>query len=84
MARCHAAVLDTLGLRKVHAVVGGSLGGMQALQFAALYPSRADRIVSIAATAKTSPGTVAFRKVQRDAITMDPARDAFIFSMFRV
>ncbi|GBG29842.1 Homoserine O-acetyltransferase [Hondaea fermentalgiana] len=65
-------LLDELGIEKVFAVVGGSMGGMQSLQFAANFPDMYDRFVAIAATAQTSPGTVALRSVQRQAVRMDP------------
>lgn len=71
-ARLHALVLDHLGIRQVRAVVGSSLGGMQALQFAAQFPSRTQRVISISATGKTTPGTVALRRVGRLAIMNDP------------
>jgi homoserine O-acetyltransferase len=71
-ARCHASLLDALGLDKLHAVVGSSLGGMQVLEFAAQFPSRTGRIVAISATGKTTPGTVALRRVGRLAIMNDP------------
>jgi homoserine O-acetyltransferase/O-succinyltransferase len=64
--------MDFLGIKKAHAVVGSSLGGMQVFKFAAQYPDALDRAVSIAATGKTTPGTVAFRRVQRVAIMSDP------------
>ncbi|NRA95958.1 MAG: homoserine O-acetyltransferase [Planctomycetes bacterium] len=71
-ARCHALLLDHLGLDRVHAIVGSSLGGMQVLQFAAVFPDRVGRIVAISATGKTTPGTVALRRVGRNAILNDP------------
>lgn len=71
-ARCHAWLLDALGIGRVHAVVGSSLGGMQALQFAAQFPDRLDRMVCTSATGKTTPGTVALRRVGRCAILNDP------------
>jgi homoserine O-acetyltransferase len=71
-ARLHARVLDHLGLDRVHAVVGSSLGGMQVLQFAALFPDRVARIASISATGRSTPGTVALRRVGRLAIMNDP------------
>ena len=46
---------------------------MQVLQFATLFPERMDCMVSLCATAQTSPGSVALRKVQRSAIMLDPA-----------
>ncbi|GLD96394.1 hypothetical protein PINS_up005077 [Pythium insidiosum] len=72
MAACHAKLLDDLGIDRVHTVIGGSMGGMQALEFAAQFPDRLDRLVAIACTAQTTPGTVAFRRVQRQAILTDP------------
>jgi homoserine O-acetyltransferase len=71
-ARVHKLLLDSLGISKVHAVVGSSLGGMQVFKFAVLFPEMLDRAISIVATGKTTPGTVAFRRVQRAAIMADP------------
>jgi len=65
-------LLDELGVEKVYAVVGGSMGGMQVLQYAANFPGTYERFAAIAATAQTSPGTVALRSVQRAAVRMDP------------
>ncbi|CAH0479503.1 unnamed protein product [Peronospora belbahrii] len=72
MARCHARVLDDLGIDRVHAVIGASMGGIQALEFAAQFPDRLNRLVGLACTHQTTPGTVAFRRVQRRAILADP------------
>ena len=71
MADGHAALLDHLGIDRVHAVVGGSMGGMQSLQFALRHPARAGRCVAIAATGQTSPSTVALRSVQRAVVRLD-------------
>ena len=73
MADAHALLLDDLGIKHVHAVVGGSMGGMQALQFAVRHPDRVNRCAAIASTGHTSPATVALRSVQRSAIRMDAA-----------
>lgn len=67
-AGLHALLLDHLGISKVHAVIGGSMGGMQALQFARLFPDRWERCVAVASTGATSPSTVALRAVQRAAV----------------
>lgn len=72
MATVQAMLLKLLGIKKVHAVVGGSMGGMQVIQFAALFPELYDNFIAIAATAHTSPSTVALRSVQRAAVRMDP------------
>jgi homoserine O-acetyltransferase len=71
-ARVHALLLDHLKVKSVRAVIGASLGGMQTLQFAAIFPDRVDRAISISATGKTTPGTVALRRVGRCAILLDP------------
>src|ERR1043166_4302342 len=47
LVRVHARLLDGLGLERVHAVVGSSLGGMQVLQFAAEFPERLERFIAI-------------------------------------
>ncbi|RLN48518.1 hypothetical protein BBJ28_00016420 [Nothophytophthora sp. Chile5] len=73
MARCHAKILDDLGIENVHTVIGASMGGIQALEFAAQFPDRLNRLVGLACTHQTTPGTVAFRRVQRRAILADPA-----------
>jgi len=74
LARCHHAVLQQLGVTgKLHAVVGSSLGGMQALQFASLFPAAAAKVVAIASTGRTTPFTVGIRRMQRKAILSDPA-----------
>lgn len=73
MAKVQAMLLDALGIEHCHAIVGGSMGGMQAIQFAAMYPEKYDRMVAIAATAHTSPATVAVRSMQRAAVRADPS-----------
>jgi homoserine O-acetyltransferase len=66
-------VLQQLGITDtIHGVVGASMGGMQALQFASLYPSSVSRLVAIACTGKTTPFTVGIRRMQRRAILSDP------------
>jgi pimeloyl-ACP methyl ester carboxylesterase len=71
-ARAHALLLDHLKIERVHAVVGGSMGGMQALCFATLFPHRVLRCVSLCATGRTSPTTQALRAVQRALVESDP------------
>ena len=72
MTRAHVALLDTLGIEKLHAVVGGSMGGMQALSLAANWPERAARVLAIATTARHSAQNIAFHEVGRQAIMADP------------
>ncbi|MEX2425352.1 MAG: homoserine O-acetyltransferase [Thermomicrobiaceae bacterium] len=72
LVRAQARLLDKLGIRRLHTVIGGSLGGMQALEWAIMYPDRVERIVPIASSAHFSPQGIAYNEVQRRAILMDP------------
>lgn len=73
MVRAQAALLDALGIDRLHAVVGGSMGGMQALMWAAHYPERVARALVIASAARHSAQNIAFHEVGRQAIMADPA-----------
>ncbi len=73
MVRGLVALLDGLGIERLHAVVGGSMGGMQALSLAANFPDRAGRVLAIATTARHSAQNIAFHEVGRQAIMADPA-----------
>jgi homoserine O-acetyltransferase/O-succinyltransferase len=73
MVRAQVALLDALGIERLHAVVGGSMGGMLALSFAANHPHRSDRVLAIATTARHSAQNIAFHEVGRQAIMADPA-----------
>jgi homoserine O-acetyltransferase len=72
MVRAHVALLDGLGIERLHAVAGGSMGGMQALSLAANFPERAARVLAIATTARHSAQNIAFHEVGRQAIMADP------------
>ncbi len=72
MVRAQARLLDHLGIDQLFAVVGGSMGGMQALQWASDYPERVFASVPIAAAARHSAQNIAFHEVGRQAIMADP------------
>jgi homoserine O-acetyltransferase len=72
MVRAQARLLDQLGIAKLHAVIGGSLGGMQALEWAVTYPDRMRAIIPIGAAGRFHPQGIAFNEVQRQAIMNDP------------
>ena len=72
MVRTERAFLDELGIARLAAVAGGSLGGMQALEWAILYPDQVDSIVVIASTHAVQPQGVAWNAIARNAITADP------------
>ncbi|AQZ94300.1 homoserine O-acetyltransferase [Halopseudomonas phragmitis] len=67
-----ARLADVLGIGQWAAVVGGSLGGMQALQWAISYPERLRHCVAIATAPKLSAQNIAFNEVARQAIITDP------------
>ena len=72
MVRVERALLDQLGIERLAAVAGGSLGGMQALEWAVAYPGDVDAIVPIASTHALQPQGVAWNAIARNAITADP------------
>ena len=72
MVRAQRALLDELGIERLAVVSGGSLGGMQALEWAVLYPDRVDAIVPIASTHALHPQGVAWNAIARSAIMADP------------
>jgi homoserine O-acetyltransferase len=72
MVRAQAMLLDELGVGKVLCVMGGSMGGMQVLQWAATYPDRVISAVPIACAARHSAQNIAFHEVGRQAIMADP------------
>ena len=73
MVRAHLALLDALGIERLNAVVGGSMGGMQALSLAANWPERIDKVLAIACTSAMPAQNIAFQEVGRQAIMADPA-----------
>jgi homoserine O-acetyltransferase len=72
MVRAQAMLIDALGIETLFAVVGGSMGGMQVLQWAADFPERLFSAVCIAAAARHSAQNIAFHEVGRQAIMADP------------
>ncbi len=73
MVRAQHILFNKLGIYKVQAVIGGSMGGMQALQFGVDYPNFAKNIVALACTHATRPWVIAFNKIASEAIVSDPA-----------
>jgi homoserine O-acetyltransferase len=72
MVRAQALLLDHLGIETLAAVVGGSMGGMQALSWPATFPQRVRAAVVIASTARHTAQNIAFHEVGRQAIMADP------------
>ena len=67
-----ARVADAFGIERFAAVMGGSLGGMQALAWSTMYPERIAHCIDIASTPKLSAQNIAFNEVARSAILSDP------------
>ncbi|HSN78417.1 MAG TPA: homoserine O-acetyltransferase [Anaerolineae bacterium] len=73
MVRAQVRLLDHLGIDRLLAAAGGSMGGMQVLEWAAHHPQRLRAAIPIATTARHSPMLIAFSEVGRQAIYADPA-----------
>lgn len=65
--------LQKLGIETLHAVIGGSLGGMQAVEWATMYPTTVERLVLLASTPAFSAYGIAFNHLAKESILLDPA-----------
>lgn len=72
MVRVQKALLDHLGVASLHSVIGGSVGGMQVLEWAVRYPEMVRSAIPLATTTKHSALAIAFNEVARQAIMADP------------
>ena len=72
MVRAQAMLVEALGVETLFAVIGGSMGGMQVLQWAADYPEKVFSAICIAAAPRHSAQNIAFHEVGRQAIMADP------------
>ncbi len=72
MVQAQRHLMDYLGIERLFAVAGGSMGGMQALQWAVDYPDRVGAVLFIASTPRSSAQNIAFNEIGRQAIYADP------------
>ena len=72
IARSGHEVVKALGLDRLHAVVGASMGGMTSIAYAILFPEYADSLVSISGSARAAPFAISLRSLQREIIQSDP------------
>ncbi|MDR3291271.1 MAG: homoserine O-acetyltransferase [Methanobrevibacter sp.] len=71
MVKAEKRLVEYFGIKQLFAVVGGSMGGMQVLQWIVSYPKMVKKVVAIATTSRSSPQQIAFNEVGRQAITTD-------------
>lgn len=72
MVQAQRHLIDALGIKRLFAVTGGSMGGMQALQWAVDYPARVGSVLFLASTPRSSAQNIAFNEIGRQAIYADP------------
>lgn len=72
MVNAQRHLIDYLGIDKLFSVAGGSMGGMQALQWAVDYPERVGSVLFLASTPRSSTQNIAFNEIGRQAIYADP------------
>lgn len=72
MVRAQARLMDQLGVRRLLAAIGGSLGGMQVLEWGVVFPDRVAGLIPIGGAGRFHPQGIAFNEVQRQAIMADP------------
>jgi homoserine O-acetyltransferase len=72
MVKSQKLLLDALGVKRLHAVIGGSMGGFQALVWAIQYPDFVDRVIAVGSSAYSNQFMIMTNRVQIDAIQRDP------------
>ena len=75
MVKAQKLLLDHLGIQTLHAAIGGSMGGMQVMQWMIQYPEIPQKVLILASTARQSTQAIAFNEVGRTAIHQDPEWD---------
>ncbi len=72
MVQAQNLLIEHLGIKKLHAVIGGSTGGMQALYWSVLFPQKIKSVMLLATSYRHSPQNIAFHEASRQAIMSDP------------
>ncbi len=73
MVRVQRDALRLFGVERIHAAIGGSLGGQQALEWGRAFPDAVDRVVAIGATGRLSPLGIGLNHIAREAIAQNPS-----------
>lgn len=84
MVEAQVRLIDALGIEKLFAVIGGSMGGMQALVWGALFKNRVNAIVPIATSYRHSAQNIAFHEIGRQSIMADPNWNKGLYNEFNV
>jgi homoserine O-acetyltransferase/O-succinyltransferase len=71
MVKAHQILANYLGIENIHTIIGGSLGGQQAIEWSIIEPERIEHLIAIATNAQASPWGIAFRESQRMALEAD-------------
>ena len=72
MVQAQNLLIEHFGIKKLHAVIGGSTGGMQAIYWSVLYPQKMKSVILLATSYRHSPQNIAFHEAGRQAIMADP------------
>lgn len=72
MVRAQCRLLDHLGISRLKLAAGGSMGGMQALEWGVTYPERVEKLIAVGTPGRLSPQAIAYNEVGRQAIMLDP------------
>ncbi|MDC0069123.1 homoserine O-acetyltransferase [Gammaproteobacteria bacterium] len=75
IARGGHEVVKSLGLNRLHSVIGASMGGMTSIAYSILFPEIAESVVSISGSARAAPFAISLRSLQREIIQSDPIWD---------
>ena len=84
MVAVQERLVSHLGIKKLSMVIGGSMGGMQALQWAIDFPDRLERVCALATTSRLNAQSIAFNEVGRSAIMQDPVWNGGNYELARV
>lgn len=72
IVRSQHVLLEALGIRKLHAVIGNSMGGMLSVRFAILYPNYLKKLISVSSCFRAYPVSIGYHDIQKAVITLDP------------
>lgn len=72
IVRSQQVLLEALGIKKLHAVIGNSMGGMLSIRFAILYPNHLKKLISVSSCFRAYPVSIGYHDIQKAVIALDP------------